>query len=101
MGGSADDDDAELNIKPPTPFLGKRPQRPKPKGPWPAVGAEAPGPADQRIIRCLLHVTTNASVSFFRRVWRATAAAARARRTASSPASAGITNKWRAQCAWL
>ena len=36
-----------------------------------------------RIIRCLLHVFVNASVSFIRRVWRATAAAARARRTAS------------------
>ena len=28
-----DDDDDELNINPPTPCLGKRPQRPKPKGP--------------------------------------------------------------------
>ena len=27
------DDDDELNINPPTPCLGKRPQRPKPKGP--------------------------------------------------------------------
>ena len=26
-------DDDELNINPPTPCLGKRPQRPKPKGP--------------------------------------------------------------------
>ena len=35
------------------------------------------------IIRCLLHLIANASVSFIRRVWRVTAAAARARRTAS------------------
>ena len=29
-------DDDELNITPPTPFLGKRPQRQNPKGPdWP------------------------------------------------------------------
>ena len=31
--GASDDDDDELNINPPTPCLGKRPQRPKPKGP--------------------------------------------------------------------
>ena len=31
--GPTDDDDDELNTNPPTPCLGKRPQRPKPKGP--------------------------------------------------------------------
>jgi len=35
------------------------------------------------IIRCLLRVIVNASISFIRRVWRATAAAAHARRTAN------------------
>ena len=34
------DDDDELNINPPTPCLGKRPQRPKPKGPGRPCGQD-------------------------------------------------------------
>ena len=38
-----DDDGCELNINPPAPCLGKRPQRPKPKGPGrPAVRLTSP-----------------------------------------------------------
>ena len=63
-----------------------RPSFPRPATPTPTKAISARSPAacfNGRIIRCLLHVTTNSRVPFIRRVWRASAAAARARRTAS------------------
>ena len=50
-GWNDDDDDDELNINPPTPCLGKRPQRPKPKGhgrPWGQGAERSPWPTGAR-----------------------------------------------------
>ena len=85
--------------RPPTNFLPhkcpwSRDQKPRPgvsartaggtAAPTRAISARSSAACfNGQIVRCLLHVITNANASFIRRVWRATAAAARARRTAS------------------